>query len=112
MAAYLASLERIRKRRISRLCPGHGDVIDDPKAALTDYVEHRLQREAQILDALREGPSKITDIVARIYVDVPEALHPIARFSVHAHLLKLADEGRVEGAELDGKWEIPVGKRR
>ena len=76
------------------------------------YLAHRAQREAAILSAVEAGETTVDAVVGRVYVDVPEALHPIARFSVHAHLLKLADEGRVEGAELDGKWEIPVGKRR
>ena len=39
MAAYLQSLERLRKRRLTRLCPGHGDVLDDPKAVLAEYVD-------------------------------------------------------------------------
>src|ERR687896_541545 len=38
MTAYLASLERMRKRRLTRICPGHGDVIDDPKAVLAEYI--------------------------------------------------------------------------
>ena len=106
MAAYLQSLERMRKRRLSRLCPGHGDVIEDPKAVLAEYVEHRLARESQILDALREGPAKIGDLVGRIYVDVPEALHPVAARSVHAHLVKLKAEGRVSGRDANSAWKV------
>src|SRR5260370_21875250 len=78
MAAYLQSLERLRKRRLARLCPGHGDVLEEPKAILAEYVAHRIERENQILEALREGPSTITDIVARISVDTPDARHDIA----------------------------------
>src|SRR5579884_70791 len=99
MAAYLQSLERLRKRRLTRLCPGHGDVLDEPKAVLAEYVAHRLERENQILDALAAGPSKITDLVARIYVDVPESLHDMAGRSVLAHLQKLKAEGRVAGRD-------------
>jgi glyoxylase-like metal-dependent hydrolase (beta-lactamase superfamily II) len=106
MTAYLASLERIRKRRLARICPGHGDVIEDPKAVLTDYVEHRLMREAQILDALREGPAKIEDLVARIYTEVPEALHPVAARSVYAHLVKLKGEGKVSGRDTNSAWKV------
>jgi glyoxylase-like metal-dependent hydrolase (beta-lactamase superfamily II) len=106
MAAYLVSLERMRKRRISRLCPGHGDVIDDPKAVLNEYIEHRLEREAQILEALREGPAKIPDLVARIYAEVPEALHEWAGRSVHAHLMKLKAEGRVSGRDTNSAWKV------
>lgn len=106
MAVYLASLERIRKRRLARICPGHGDVIDDPKAVLAEYVDHRLTREGQILDVLREGPAKIDDVVARVYSEVPEALHPVAARTVHAHLLKLKAEGRVSGRDVTSAWKL------
>ena len=112
MAAYLDALRRLRDVRLRAIAPGHGHLIEDPKAKLDEYLAHRAQREAAILSAVEAGETTVDAVVGRVYVDVPEALHPIARFSVHAHLLKLADEGRVEGAELDGKWEIPVGKRR
>jgi glyoxylase-like metal-dependent hydrolase (beta-lactamase superfamily II) len=106
MTAYLNSLERLRKRRLSRICPGHGDVIDDPKGVLAQYIQHRLEREAQILDALREGPSRIPDLVTRIYAEVPEALHEMAARSVHAHLLKLKSEGRVSGRDVNSAWKV------
>jgi glyoxylase-like metal-dependent hydrolase (beta-lactamase superfamily II) len=106
MAAYLQSLERLRKRRLSRLCPGHGDVLDEPKAILAEYVAHRLEREKQILEALAAGPIKITDLVARIYVDVPGELHDMAGRSVLAHLQKLKSEGRVTGRDANSTWKV------
>jgi glyoxylase-like metal-dependent hydrolase (beta-lactamase superfamily II) len=106
MAVYMQSLERLRKRRLSRLCPGHGDILDEPKAILAEYVAHRLERESQILSALREGPSRVTDLVARIYVDLPEALHVVAGRSVLAHLQKLKAEGKVSGRDVDSAWKV------
>ena len=106
MAAYLQSLERLRKRRLTRLCPGHGDVLDEPKAILADYVAHRIARENQILEALSAGPTKITDLVAKIYVDTPEALHDMAGRSVLAHLQKLKAEGRVSGRDVNSAWKV------
>lgn len=106
MAAYLQSLDRLKKRRLTRLCPGHGDVMEDPKSILGEYIEHRLARERQILDALKEGPAKIPDLVTRIYAEIPEALHEWAARSVHAHLLKLKADGRVTGRDQKSAWKV------
>ncbi len=105
MAQYLDSLAAVRAIRLRSIAPGHGHLIEDPKAVIDDYIEHRLAREQQILDLLVErGTSKIDDLVEVIYVDVNPELHPVAKRTVHAHLIKLAKEGKVKGRSVDGKW--------
>jgi ribonuclease/clavin/mitogillin len=104
MGAYLASLERLRTMRLSRIYPGHGDPIDDPAQIIDQYLHHRRMRERQILDALMDGPARIPELVARIYVDVPSSLHDLAAQSVYAHLLKLKAEGAVSGTGADTEW--------
>ena len=109
MAAYLASLERVRAMRPRAIAPGHGHVIDDPAAAIDEYVTHRLEREQQVIDALGDGASTIAAIVDRLYVGLIEELVPRARQSVHAHLRKLAAEGRVKTLDIDvdeGEWAL------
>ena len=104
MAAYLDSLERLRTMRpaLRAIAPGHGHLIEDPKAKLTEYIEHRLARERQVLDVLRElGEATPADVAARIYVDLVEELVPRARQSVHAHLRKLAADGTATAPDLD-----------
>ena len=107
MAAYLASLERLKalRPRLKAIAPGHGHVIDDPIGAVDAVIQHRLAREAQVRDALRgRGTATIDDLVEEIYVDVAVELHPVARRTVWAHLRKLADEDAVKGDRLDGEW--------
>ena len=105
MAAYLDSLAAVRSLRMRSIAPGHGHLIDEPRAAVDAYIEHRHARETQIYDLLAaSGTSKIDDLVEVIYVDVVPELHPAARRTVHAHLLKLAKEGKVKGRSIDGKW--------
>lgn len=107
MIQYLASLERLRKlKRTARLAPGHGDVIEDPKAHLDEYLAHRKMRERQILKLLKAEPAKITEIVDRLYIDTPEGLLEMARRQVHAHLLKLKAEGKVRGTSVKAAWSI------
>ena len=107
MATYLASLERLKtiRPRLKDIAPGHGHVIDDPLATIDATIEHRLAREAQVLEVLRaRGTATIAELVEEIYVDVASPLHPVAQRTVWAHLRKLADEGSVSGERLDGKW--------
>jgi len=105
MAAYLDSLERLRSLRppLRAIAPGHGHLIEDPKAKLTEYVEHRLDRERQVVATLRElgGEATPADLVERIYEGLADELVPRARQSVHAHLRKLADDGAVRSADVD-----------
>ena len=105
MAVYLDSLAKVRAIRLKAIAPGHGRLIEDPKAAIDEYVEHRLAREQQILDLVTEsGTTKIDDLVEVIYADINPDLHPVARKTVHAHLIKLGKEGKVKGRGIDGKW--------
>lgn len=106
MAAYLASLEGLRRRRIARIYPGHGGVIEDAQAAIEEYIQHRQMRERQVMDALRDGPDNIAALVSRIYADVPAVLHPLAAQSVYAHLIKLRAEGKVSGTDPTSEWRL------
>jgi glyoxylase-like metal-dependent hydrolase (beta-lactamase superfamily II) len=105
MAAYLASLERVKAMRTAVLAPAHGHPIEQPQQVLAWYLEHRREREGAIAAALAEvGHATIDDLVAAVYTDVDPERHPIARHTVYAHLLKLAGEGKVSGDDLDGEW--------
>jgi glyoxylase-like metal-dependent hydrolase (beta-lactamase superfamily II) len=107
MTAYLASLEKVKAMRIKSIAPGHGHLIDDPKPLLQWYIDHRLEREQRIVDALAaRGSARIPALVEDVYTDVSPSLYGVARHSVHAHLLKLAAEGRVSGRTLTGMWSI------
>jgi glyoxylase-like metal-dependent hydrolase (beta-lactamase superfamily II) len=107
MIQYLASLERLRKiKRLARLAPAHGEVIEDPKGCLEEYVAHRRMRERQILKLLQQGPTKIPAIVDVLYTETPEGLIEMAQRQVHAHLLKLKTEGKVQGSSVKGAWSL------
>jgi len=105
MTAYFASLARLQHMRLRTIAPGHGHLIEDPKAKLEEYVAHRLEREQQVLAELTStGTTTIDALVEAIYTETPAELLPMAKLSVHAHLLKLAAEGRATGDALDGEW--------
>ncbi len=106
---YMASLRRLQSLELRRIYPAHGPVIDDPQARIAEYIEHRHQRERQILDVLSQGPNDIPAIVKRVYVDVAPALHTIAAMSVESHLKKLKREGRVKETiqrDAPSRWAL------
>jgi glyoxylase-like metal-dependent hydrolase (beta-lactamase superfamily II) len=94
LADYLASLERVIALQPTRLLPAHGPVIDDPRPLLRGYIEHRHERERQIVAVLSESAMTPDELVAQIYRGLNDMLRPMARESVVAHLVKLAREGR------------------
>jgi glyoxylase-like metal-dependent hydrolase (beta-lactamase superfamily II) len=96
MTDYLRSLERLLGFDISLILPGHGPMVGKPEAKIREYIEHRMQREQQILAAMRAGHQTIGDITQLIYKDMSAALQRVAEFSVQAHLEKLLREGRVK----------------
>jgi glyoxylase-like metal-dependent hydrolase (beta-lactamase superfamily II) len=96
MTDYLKSLERLLGFDISLILPGHGPMVGKAEAKIREYIKHRLEREQQVLAALRAGRNTIGDITQMIYVDVSAALQRVAEFSVQAHLEKLARDGRVK----------------
>ena len=96
MTEYLDSLRRMRSlANVTVLLPGHGPAVANPYDKIDQYIEHRLEREANILKAVREGASTPGEIVTRVYTDVnPKAL-AMAERAVLAHLEKLIEDGLV-----------------
>jgi glyoxylase-like metal-dependent hydrolase (beta-lactamase superfamily II) len=104
VAAYIASLERVLALEPARVFPAHGPVIDEPVRLLRSYIDHRREREEQVLDALRQGDVTPEAMTTRIYRGLKETLVPLARESVVAHLRKLERDGRVRGE--GNAWHI------
>lgn len=101
LGAYLASLRRILDLDVRRIYPAHGPVLEPARPVIEGYIAHRLEREAQIVAALRAGAGTAEEIVSHVYRDVAPALHPVARLSVLSHLAKLERERRVGRAPGD-----------
>lgn len=95
LSDYMKSLERLETEAPPRIYPAHGPCIQDGPAKLREYIEHRLERERQILATLGDETRKVIEIVRVVYAAYPEALYPAAGQSVTSHLKKLEVEGRV-----------------
>ncbi len=107
MAAYMESVRRLKAmRRLTRLLPAHGDVIDAPYEKLDEYLKHRAAREREILKLLGGGPLRIRALTSEIYPDLVEGLVEMARNQVHAQLVKLRAEGKVAGTTFTAIWKL------
>ncbi|HEV3002448.1 MAG TPA: MBL fold metallo-hydrolase [Solirubrobacteraceae bacterium] len=95
LAAYLDALRALRDRGLSLLCPGHGPVVEDPRAKLDEYVAHRLERERRLLAALDAGARTVDAMLDAAWDDAPPALRLAAAATLRAHLEKLEQEGRL-----------------
>lgn len=105
LAGYLDGLERLRRREPTVLCPGHGPLVEDPAAKLSEYIAHRLDRERRLLEALAAGKRSVPELLDQVWDDAPHALRAAAAVTLAAHLDKLEDEGRLPaGVERPCGW--------
>ena len=95
LAGYLRGLEGLRRRRLELVCPGHGPLVLDADAKLSEYIEHRLERERRLIAALDGGKRTVDELIDDVWDDAPERLRPAAAVTLAAHLDKLDEEGRL-----------------
>ncbi len=95
MAAYLEALRRLRELELAVLCPGHGPAVWAPRDHIDAYLEHRLERERRLLEALAEGRRTTEELLDAAWSEVPVPLRAAAAVTLRAHLDKLADEDRL-----------------
>lgn len=104
MRLYMQTLGRLALLEPLSIAPGHGPVVLDARAKIEEYLSHRREREAQIVEALKAGPATIEELVRRVYATVDPKLQPLAAGSVQAQLLKLEAEGKIQ--ERDGSFTL------
>jgi glyoxylase-like metal-dependent hydrolase (beta-lactamase superfamily II) len=95
LTGYLDALGRLRERDFEVLCPGHGPPIWTPRERISEYIDHRLDRERRLLAAIAEGGRSTDELLDAAWSDVPAHLRPMAAITLSAHLGKLAEEGRL-----------------
>ena len=107
MKAYIESLQLLLQYPLQTIAPGHGEIIEDPVAAVEWLVDHRLQRESKVIDKLKIlNKASLEELVKLVYDDVDKSLHKMATLSLTAHLLKLKQESRARSNETGDTWEL------
>ena len=99
MAQHVESLRKLLDLDLKLILSGHGPSITDPHAKIRELLQHRLEREEQVLGLLREGVNEIDALLARIYGETSQRMAFLARHQVVAHLAKLVEDGRAAPME-------------
>jgi len=105
MALYLESLARLQEYDSALMLPGHGQAVHDVRAKLQELIDHRHEREEQILGLLAEGKNTPRAMLRAIYMELDRRIVPMALRQIEAHLAKLEAEGRV--ARAGDEWVLP-----
>jgi glyoxylase-like metal-dependent hydrolase (beta-lactamase superfamily II) len=111
MSDYMASLEKLARRRETLYFPGHGGAVRDAHGFVARYIAHRKAREAAILRRLTVGEADIPTLVRAIYIGLDPRLTRAAGLSVLAHLEDLVARRLVatEGApSIEGRYRLEV----
>lgn len=110
MDAYIMSLEKLLPRDDAIFYPTHGSPIANTHDFLIDLINHRHEREQQILRCLARNLEQIESIVAELYTHVPVDLQAAAACSVWAHLIALCRRGVVfaenDNRSLSGHYRL------
>ena len=112
MTRYMESLEKLLQRPEEIYWPTHGTCIRDVKNYVQAFIDHRLEREQQLLNCLRQGYTKIRDMVPVIYADTNQELHGAAAMSMLAAVIRMIDTGQVhcEHAQVTADSELSVAR--
>jgi glyoxylase-like metal-dependent hydrolase (beta-lactamase superfamily II) len=106
MTLYVQSLRRLMNLDLELICPGHGPVVHDPQEKLKEQVNHRLRREIEVVQALRESERTLDGLFYHLYPKIKPQLERFGRNQVHAHLIKLVQDGCVQ---MEGEFYHFVG---
>lgn len=98
MALYLDSLARLKGYDCALMLPGHGQNVHDVPSKLQELIDHRHEREEQILRLMADGKRTPKEMLRAIYMELDKRIVPMALRQIEAHLHKLEAEGRVSRA--------------
>ncbi len=101
MSSYIQSMRRLLTvNGLEFIAPGHGPVIKSPYEKFQELIDHRIDREAQIISLLEGADRIIDDLLEAIYVgDIHPNLYDTAKSQILSHLIKLEYDGRVVEGE-------------
>jgi glyoxylase-like metal-dependent hydrolase (beta-lactamase superfamily II) len=95
ISLYLQTLDKFLRYDPAVIYPGQGPVVKNPRDKINELIQHRKEREQQIVALLEQAPRSVEQIVATLYLGLREGLQHLAKNQVRSHLIKLEQEGKV-----------------
>ncbi len=103
MALFIESMRKLKRYGLKTILPGHGNPVADPQGKIQELIDHRLERERQMLSYLEAGKRTVDDFLKEFYIKpgISAGLHDMARDQIRSHLIKLEREGKIEALDKD-----------
>ncbi|MCO6450145.1 MAG: MBL fold metallo-hydrolase [Caldilineales bacterium] len=92
---YWRSLERLCDLEIELVLPGHGEVVTDHRALISERRQRRVRRLGSITDCLQGDAQTVWEIVRSLFPRLGEADIFLGLSEVVGHLDILQEQGRV-----------------
>ena len=96
LTQFMASCRLLQTKEFDIFLPGHGDPVTNPSERLNFLINHRLERERQIKETIKNTPLTSSEITEIVYTDIDSSLIPAATRNVFAHLIDLNERGLVD----------------
>ncbi len=109
LADYLYSLEVLKQTGAQRLMPSHGDPVEDACARIDEIYAHRLMRQHQVDELLRQGHCDPAAIVEILYQGLTPRLVQAATGCVRAHIDYSGAHGADSCPGLGGQDASTIG---
>ena len=96
LTQFMLSCRLLQSKEFDLFLPGHGGPVENPRERLNFLINHRLEREGQIKEAIKKTPLTALEITEIVYTDIDNSLIPAATRNVFAHLIDLSERELVE----------------
>ncbi|MDY6966496.1 MAG: MBL fold metallo-hydrolase [Halobacteriota archaeon] len=103
MTEYLNSLHRLLKLDMKLILPAHGEIIESPYEKIMESIDHKLEREREILELLGKGEKTVDELIISIYkVRFPHFI----RGAMIGYLEKLEREEKIVFKRENNKYKL------
>ena len=96
LTQFMASCRLLQTKEFDIFLPGHGAPVTNPSERLNFILNHRLERERQIKETIKNTTLTSLEITEIVYTDIDNSLIPAATRNVFAHLIDLNERGLVD----------------